>query len=370
MPTQQELLRAMLANRLGPSAGMIPDMSARDIASLVYRNTGGRDVAQLLAARAAIADSLRGDGTVEAPAGESEINANQRKAVGRSALRRNMMALAGAAGVSPETLQGRVRGTGDLNLNGPIAPDELRTMVAQSQLRQRMGVDPQAARWRTMLANPAQASDPNADTPDDVARKAALARLTLINGKRVPTEQVTQSMISDMAGQERGKYRTGSDFMVQRAARMKAGSEAASASRAKSADLAYARGALRPTALSASPRAMRDMQIAMANRLAMMQAMQPQGHVRPMDQMANDYFQKNPDVYDAMMRNRAGIEPPAPPVVPVPAPPAVVSGKAKDKGTIVVRDPEGFVISSTDNKGRKKAPVVANDPFDVVMPGW
>lgn len=166
-----------------------------------------------------------------------------------------------------------------MQLPGPISSDQLQQMVAQSQLRKRMGVDPQAARFRKMLANPAQAPvDPNADTEADIARKARLGAMTLVGGMRYGPGEAPPAFIADKLGEERAKYREGSDYMQKRAARMERGSAAADASRAKSANLAFRRGVLNPTAETAYAQQgiIPDRQaMAVANRIALIQAMQP-----------------------------------------------------------------------------------------------
>lgn len=298
----------------------------------------------------------------------AEDVANMRNISGRAGLARNMVNLAGMAGVSPETLQGRVPGTGDMSLVGPIAPSELRQMIAKSQFNQRMGVDPQAARWRAMLANPAKAqADPAADTPDDVARKAALGRLALINGKRIPADEVSSGMMSDMRGQERGRYQPGSDFMQQRANRMKRGSAAADASRAKSADLAFRRGVLNPTAETALAQegVIPDRQaMAVAQRIALAQAMQHPGNVDPMKAIMARWL-SNPANMDTFMKNRMGGGEATPEQAPVQTgtprdtrPPGIYN---TPDGTITVL-PGGGTI-------RKRKPPV--DPNDVQpAPFW
>lgn len=211
-----------------------------------------------------------------------------------------------------------------MQTGGPISPDQLQAMVAQSQMRQRMGVDPQAARFRAMLANPAQPQgDPYADTPEDTARKAALARLTLINGKRIPTGEVPQSLMDDMRGQERGKWAPGSDQMQQRSRRQMLGNTAAAISRAKSADLAFRRGVLNPTAETAyaAEGVIPDRQAAaVAQRIAMAQAMQHPANVDPMKAIMARWL-SDPANMDKFMKSRMGGEDAgAAPVDPAEAP--------------------------------------------------
>lgn len=242
---------------------------------------------------------------------------------------------------------------------GSITPDELQGMVADSQLRQRMGVDPQAARFRRMLANPAQAAvDPNADTPDDVARKARMGATTYIGSsattdgsrREVPTAALTPETLRELMQHDARRFdlnsEEGSAAFQARRRREAFASAAANASRAKSVQSAFRRGALSPAAESfyanqEKPVIPNRQAIALAQRIALAQAMNPQhqGTVRPTDAMAAEYFKNNPAVYDAMMKSRAGIEPVDPAAIPAAAPPAVVSGKAKPRGITITPPP-------------------------------
>lgn len=232
-----------------------------------------------------------------------------------------------------------------MQLPGPISPDQLQQMVAQSQMRQRMGVDPQAARFRKMLANPAQAPvDPNADTEADVARKAALARMALLpGGKRVDASTITPGQMADYQGMERARFRPDSEFMAQRAERMKRGSAAADASRSKSANLAFRRGVLNPTAETtyAQQGVIPDrMAQAVANRIAMIQAMHPVAqHGNPIQALIADRLRSNPAALDSIVGRMTGGETPdaapEPGSLPVPPPTTKIVGR----GTITTTPP-------------------------------